>query len=74
MILVDVNVLVYAHRRESANHVRYRQWLENVLVSGDLYGISDQGLRSRATITVALWRGNFARWRDASEAHIRMDL
>ncbi len=36
--------------------------------------VRSSSVRSRATITVALWRGIFARWRDASEAHIRMDL
>jgi len=30
MRCVDVNVLVYAHRPESADHERYREWLEQV--------------------------------------------
>ena len=30
MRCVDVNVLVYAHRRESPDHERYRDWLEQV--------------------------------------------
>lgn len=30
MRCVDVNVLVYAHRRESPDHERYRAWLESV--------------------------------------------
>ncbi|MGD8683483.1 MAG: type II toxin-antitoxin system VapC family toxin [Chloroflexota bacterium] len=30
MRCVDVNVLVYAHRRESADHERYRDWLERI--------------------------------------------
>lgn len=34
MILCDVNVLVYAHRKDATNHVAYRQWLED-LVNGD---------------------------------------
>jgi toxin-antitoxin system PIN domain toxin len=34
MILCDVNVLVYAHRQDSASHVEYMKWLEDV-VNGD---------------------------------------
>jgi toxin-antitoxin system PIN domain toxin len=30
MRCVDVNVLVYAHRPESADHERYRDWLERI--------------------------------------------
>jgi toxin-antitoxin system PIN domain toxin len=30
MRCVDVNVLVFAHRRESADHERYRVWLERI--------------------------------------------
>jgi toxin-antitoxin system PIN domain toxin len=44
MILPDVNVLVYAHREDAADHTRYRQWLEGVLQSGQPYGISDHVL------------------------------
>jgi toxin-antitoxin system PIN domain toxin len=31
MFLMDVNVLVYAHREDTANHSAYRQWLESVI-------------------------------------------
>jgi toxin-antitoxin system PIN domain toxin len=44
MILPDVNVLVYAHREDAANHALYRQWLENTIQSGQPYGISDHVL------------------------------
>ena len=44
MILPDVNVLVYAHREDSVDHIRYRQWLEAVVKSGQPYGISDHVL------------------------------
>jgi toxin-antitoxin system PIN domain toxin len=44
MVLVDVNVLVYAHRTEAPDHAAYRDWL-TALVNGDAaYGISDQVL------------------------------
>lgn len=41
MILVDVNVLVYAHREDTANHVAYRNWLEGAINSPQAYGMSD---------------------------------
>lgn len=31
MILPDVNVLVYAHRQDTPDHDRYRDWLVGVL-------------------------------------------
>ena len=36
MILPDVNVLVYAFRREAADHERYASWLSDALVSSEL--------------------------------------
>jgi uncharacterized protein len=44
MILPDVNVLVYAHREDAVDHPRYRQWLEEIIKSGQPYGISDHVL------------------------------
>jgi toxin-antitoxin system PIN domain toxin len=44
MILPDVNVLVYAHRKDAVDHTRYRQWLEGILQSGQPYGMSDHVL------------------------------
>lgn len=44
MILVDVNVLVYAHRRDAVDHESYRRWLEALLASPEGYGMSDQVL------------------------------
>ncbi len=41
MILPDVNVLVYAHREESAHHSACRKWLETVIDGDASYGISD---------------------------------
>ncbi len=34
MVLPDVNVLVYAHREDTANHGAIQAWLEGV-VNGD---------------------------------------
>src|SRR5690348_19954 len=41
MILVDVNVLVYAHRPDTVDHAKYREWLEEALNSGSMCGLSD---------------------------------
>lgn len=41
MLLVDVNVLLYAHRRDAARHKDYRRWLESVLAGPGAYGLSD---------------------------------
>lgn len=41
MQLMDVNVLVYAHREDAHDHVLYRRWLEAVLDSDAAYGVSD---------------------------------
>lgn len=41
MILPDVNVLVYAHREDSPQHVAVRDWLEKTINSVQAYGISN---------------------------------
>jgi len=44
MILCDVNVLVYAYRREAPDHQRYAQWLRDVVASDEAQGVSDHVL------------------------------
>ncbi len=44
MILIDVNVLVYAHRPDAVEHVKYHRWLQDVLNSGSTCGLSDVAL------------------------------
>jgi uncharacterized protein len=46
MILPDVNVLIYAFRRDSARHAEYRAWLQAVVDGPSAYGISPQVLGS----------------------------
>ena len=41
MILMDVNVLVYAHREDVKDHLAYRNWLEAVIGANTAYGISE---------------------------------
>jgi len=46
LILIDVNVLLYAHREELPDHQAYRDWL-TATVNGDAaYGMSDLVLSS----------------------------
>lgn len=41
MDLLDVNVLVYAHREDAPGHTDYRHWLEELLGGQEAYGSSD---------------------------------
>jgi uncharacterized protein len=41
MILMDVNVLVYAFRKDAIDHARYRDWLQGIINAPDAYGISE---------------------------------
>lgn len=41
MILTDVNVLLYAHREDAADHSRFRHWLESVIASPEAFGVAD---------------------------------
>jgi len=41
VILCDVNVLVYAHRAEAADHERYAAWLTDAIESEQAYGVSE---------------------------------
>ena len=44
MILCDVNVLLYAFRKDAADHEQYRAWLEEVVNGDGAYGVSSQVL------------------------------
>jgi predicted nucleic acid-binding protein len=46
MVLLDVNVLVYAHRQDATDHQAYLNWLENLINSDQAYGLSDLVLSS----------------------------
>lgn len=41
MVLLDVNVLVYAHREDAPSHRQHLAWLEKLIRSDHPYGISD---------------------------------
>jgi uncharacterized protein len=46
LILADVNVLIYAFRTDSKDHVHYKTWLEDVINGPAAYGVSPQILAS----------------------------
>ena len=41
MLLCDVNILVYAHRKDSPKHSEYLEWLENLINSDQNYAVSE---------------------------------
>ena len=41
MVLPDVNILVYAHRKDTAHHDATRRWMEDVIRSDRAYGMSE---------------------------------
>jgi len=44
MILIDVNVRVYAFRQDSVGHPDYRRWLEECVSSDQAYALADSVL------------------------------
>jgi hypothetical protein len=46
MDLLDVNVLLNAFNSDVPNHERYRGWLEDLMFSGEPYGVSELVLSS----------------------------
>jgi uncharacterized protein len=46
LILPDANVLIYAFRTDSANHRRYKDWLEELVNGVSAYGVSPQVMAS----------------------------
>ncbi len=50
MILCDVNVLLYAFRRDSTGHEEYRRWLVERLEADESYGVSELVLSSLVRI------------------------
>ena len=41
MILMDVNILVYAHREDTGDHPAYRDWVEETINGVGAYGVSE---------------------------------
>jgi toxin-antitoxin system PIN domain toxin len=51
MILPDVNVLIYAFRQDVPQHGICNPWLNDVIWSGNLYGISTLALAALVRVT-----------------------
>jgi uncharacterized protein len=51
VILPDVNVLIYAFRKDSEEHIKYHRWLDSVVNGNAVYGISPQVLAAVIRIT-----------------------
>ncbi len=41
MFLMDVNVLVYAHREDTPDHLMYREWLESIINGNAAFAYSE---------------------------------
>lgn len=41
MLLLDVNVLVYAHREDAPDHERYLEWLEELANGSESFGVAE---------------------------------
>jgi len=41
MLLIDVNVLIYAHRTNADRHEEYREWLEAILEGNAAFAVSE---------------------------------
>ena len=39
MVLVDVNILIYAHREDSPRHPAYQKWMEQTVSSGMMFSV-----------------------------------
>jgi hypothetical protein len=46
MLLADVNVFIYAHRRDAVDHERFRDWLAAQLSSSSTFAVSELILSS----------------------------
>ena len=51
MILPDVNVLLYAFRRDSVRHADYHRWLEETVNAEGPFGIAPQTLASLVRVS-----------------------
>ena len=65
MILPDVNVLLFAFRKDAKNHDTYREWLDGIVNGAEPYGISPQTLAS--VVRIATHRQIYVHPSSASE-------
>ena len=53
MLLVDVNVYLYAYWEGAEDHLTYRKWLQDLLVSDEAFGLSELVLSSFVRIATS---------------------
>jgi hypothetical protein len=41
VLLIDVNVFVYAHRQDAEDHSKYKAWLDRVVAADVAFGLSE---------------------------------
>jgi toxin-antitoxin system PIN domain toxin len=44
MMLVDTNVMIYAHRPDAERHAEFREWLQELVNGPEPYAVSDSAL------------------------------
>ncbi len=44
MMLVDTNVMIYAHRLDAGQHAEYRAWMDALIAGPEPYAVSDWAL------------------------------
>jgi uncharacterized protein len=44
MMLVDTNVMIYAHRLDADRHLEYRAWMDSLIAGPEPYAVSDFAL------------------------------
>jgi toxin-antitoxin system PIN domain toxin len=49
-MLLDTNILIYAHRRDAERHEDYRGWLEDLIDGPEPYAVADQALMAMIRI------------------------
>jgi toxin-antitoxin system PIN domain toxin len=50
MMLVDTNVMIYAHRLDSDRHAEYRAWIDALIAGPEPYAVSDFALNGMIRI------------------------
>lgn len=69
MLLPDVNVLIYAHRRESPEHERYAEWLTHLAEGPEPFALSELGASGFVRIVT-----NSRIWDDATPTDAALEF
>jgi uncharacterized protein len=44
MMLVDINVMIYAHRADAGRHEEYREWMQGLVDGPEPYAVTDSAV------------------------------